>query len=251
MIAFETIYVMWKREVKRFLRSGVRILVAVTQPIFLLVSLGYGLGPMYSKAQYGNYLEFLTPGMIVMTIVFPAVLNGGQVIWDRRFGILQEAMVAPVPRSSIMLGRTLGGATIAVMQGGLLMLIATAGGFHPRSASAMVEAALVMSLIATVFSAIGMSISSKMKSMQSFQLCVSFFVAPLFFLSGALFPLTKGPKIMFWIAYGNPIRYSVDALRYALLGHATFNPALDLIGLLGMAVLFFSLGSYFFSTLEM
>jgi len=251
MIAFNAIYIMWIREVKRFVRSKSRILAALAQPVLFLISLGYGLGPIYEKAEQGNFLEFIAPGVIGMTIIFPAIFNGAQVIWDRRFGFLKEAMVAPVSRLSIMLGRTLGGATIAVLQGILLMLVAIIGGFRPLSIIATVVAIFVMFLIAIVFSAIGISISSKMKDMHGFQLIGNFLIMPLFFLSGALFPLKHAPKVMLWIAYVDPMSYSVDALRYALIGISAFDPALDITILAIMGGGFLWLGSHFFSTVEM
>ena len=111
------IYTLWKRQLIRYFRSKSRIIGSLGQPILFLVALGFGLGPIFQKAGQGNYIEFLAPGVISMGILFLAVFSGIEVIWDRQFGFLKETLVAPVPRWQIMLGRTLGGATVAVMEG--------------------------------------------------------------------------------------------------------------------------------------
>ena len=117
------IYTLWVREVKKYFRSKSRIIGSLGQPILFLVALGFGLGPIFQAAGQGNYIEFLVPGIISMSILFLAIFSGISVIWDRQFGFLKETLVAPVPRWQIMLGRTLGGATVAVMQGVIVFLI--------------------------------------------------------------------------------------------------------------------------------
>ena len=241
---------MWLREVKRFIRSKSRIVGALGQPILFLVALGYGLGPVFQKAGQGNYLEFIAPGIIGMSIIFTAIFNGMQVIWDRQFGFLKETMVAPVSRLSVMFGRTLGGATVASTQGTLVLLIAIAAGFRPISWFSIVPALFVMLLIALLFSALGIMVASQLQDMQGFQLIMNFLVMPLFFLSGALFPLTDVPPALFLVARFDPLSYGVDALRYFLIGGATFPLALDLGVLVGVTAFFLVLGSYFFSRIE-
>ena len=244
------VYIMWLREVKRFIRSKSRIVGALGQPILFLVALGYGLGPVFQKAGQGNYLEFIAPGIIGMSIIFTAIFNGMQVIWDRQFGFLKETMVAPVSRLSVMFGRTLGGATVASTQGTLVLLIAIAAGFRPISWFSIVPALFVMLLIALLFSALGIMVASQLQDMQGFQLIMNFLVMPLFFLSGALFPLTDVPPALFLVARFDPLSYGVDALRYFLIGSATFPLALDLGVLAGVTAFFLALGSYFFSRIE-
>ena len=244
------VYIMWLREVKRFIRSKSRIVGALGQPILFLVALGYGLGPVFAKAGQGNYLEFIAPGIIGMSIIFTAIFNGMQVIWDRQFGFLKETMVAPVSRLSVMFGRTLGGATVASTQGTLVLLIAIAAGFRPISWFSIVPALFVMLLIALLFSALGIMVASRLQDMQGFQLIMNFLVMPLFFLSGALFPLTDVPPALFLVARFDPLSYGVDALRYFLIGSATFPLALDLGVLAGVTAFFLALGSYFFSRIE-
>lgn len=241
---------MWLREVKRFVRSKSRIVGALGQPILFLIALGYGLGPVFAKAGQGNYLEFIAPGIIGMSIIFTAIFNGMQVIWDRQFGFLKETMVAPVSRLSIMFGRTLGGATVAVTQGILVLGIAILAGFRPLSWIGIVPALFVMLLTALLFSALGIMVASQLKDMQGFQLIMNFLVMPLFFLSGALFPLQNAPSALLLIARFDPLSYGVDALRSFLIGSATFPLALDLSVLVFVTMFFLALGSYFFSKIE-
>lgn len=244
------VYIMWLREVKRFIRSKSRIVGSLGQPILFLVALGYGLGPVFAKAGQGNYLEFIAPGVIGMSIIFSAIFNGMQVIWDRQFGFLKETMVAPVSRLSIMFGRTLGGATVAAAQGTLVLILAIVAGFRPTTWFGIVPALLVMLLVALLFSALGIMVASRLKDMQGFQLIMNFLVMPLFFLSGALFPLKNVPSALLWVARFDPLSYGVDALRYFLIGTATFPFALDIGVLVGVSAIFLALGSYFFSRME-
>ncbi|HUY05566.1 MAG TPA: ABC transporter permease [Candidatus Paceibacterota bacterium] len=246
----KAIYIMWLREVKRFIRSKSRIVGSLGQPILFLVALGYGLGPVFAKAGQGNYLEFIAPGIIGMSIIFSAIFNGMQVIWDRQFGFLKETMVAPVSRLAIMFGRTIGGATVASAQGVLVLAIAIAAGFRPVSWIGIAPALVIMLLIALLFSALGIAVASLLKDMQGFQLIMNFLVMPLFFLSGALFPLNNVPAALLMVARFDPLSYGVDALRYFLIGTHTFSLTLDVSVLIGVTAVLLALGSYFFSRIE-
>ena len=246
----KAIYIMWLREVKRFVRSKSRIVGALGQPLLFLIALGYGLGPVFAKAGQGNYLEFIAPGIIGMSIIFTAIFNGMQVIWDRQFGFLKETMVAPVSRLSIMFGRTLGGATVSTVQGILVLILATIAGFRPFSLIGVIPAIFIMLLIALLFSALGIMVASLLKDMQGFQLIMNFLVMPLFFLSGALFPLNNVPAALLLVARFDPLSYGVDALRYFLIGTATFPLVLDISVLVAVTAIFLGLGSYFFSKIE-
>ncbi len=241
---------MWLREVKRFVRSKSRIVGSLGQPILFLIALGYGLGPVFQKAGQGNYLEFIAPGIIGMSIIFSAIFNGMQVIWDRQFGFLKETMVAPVSRLSIMFGRTAGGATVASAQGVLVLCIAILAGFRPVSWFGIVPALIIMLLIALLFSALGIMVASLLKDMQGFQLIMNFLVMPLFFLSGALFPLNNVPAALLLVVRFDPLSYGVDALRRFLIGTHTFPLTLDVSVLVGVSAVLLALGSYFFSRIE-
>lgn len=246
----QTIYIMWLREIKRFIRSRSRIIGSLGQPLLFLVALGYGLGPVFQAAGKGNYIEFLAPGVICMSLIFSAIFGGIQVIWDRQFGFLKETLVAPVSRVAIMIGRTLGGATVATLQGCIVLFITLFVGFHPYSLLLIIPAILVMLLVATLFASLGMMIGSLLTDMQGFQLIMNFLVMPLFFLSGALFPLAGLPTVMIYITRIDPLSYGVDAMRALLIDTSQYSMGIDIGVLFIITAIFLGLGSYFFSKIE-
>src|SRR5690349_16210980 len=154
------IYILWLRELRRYVRSRAQIVASLGQPLMYLIALGFGLGPVFRKAGEGSYLQFVAPGVVAMTVLFSSVFSGMGLLWDRQFGFLKETLVAPVPRIQIMLGRTLGGATIAMLQGTLVLVVCLAVGFRPHSVSALPLAILFMALIAIVFASLGTAIGS-------------------------------------------------------------------------------------------
>jgi ABC-2 type transport system permease protein len=244
------VYIMWLRELKRFIRSKSRLVGSLAQPLLFLLAFGYGFGHVYQAAGEGNYINFLAPGIIGMSIIFTSIFNGMQVIWDRQFGFLKETMVAPVSRVSIMLGRTLGGATVATLQGVIVLIVTLFVGFHPASWAALIPAVLVMFLIGTLFSSLGLMVASLLRDMQGFQLIMNFLVMPLFFLSGALFPLDSVPTVLLWIARFDPLSYGIDALRSFLIEQSVFGLGLDIPVLIAVAAVFVGLGAYFFRKIE-
>src|SRR5438552_12614658 len=149
------IYVLWLRELRRYVRSRAQIVASLGQPLLYLVALGFGLGPVFQKAGQGSYVQFVAPGIISMTILFSSVFSGMGLLWDRQFGFLKETLVAPVPRLHVMLGRTLGGATIALLQGTLVLAVCLIAGFRPHDLTAVPLALVFMALIAVVFAALG------------------------------------------------------------------------------------------------
>lgn len=167
------IYVMWIRQLKRYWRSKARMIGSLGQPLLFLLALGYGFGAMYQKSGGGNYIEFLAPGIIAMSILFTAMFNGIEVIWDRQFGFLKETLVAPVSRIKIMVGRTLGGATVAMIQGIVVLIVSMLIGFRPEWTNLPI-ALVFMFLIALLFTALGTAIASGMKDMHGFQLIMNF-----------------------------------------------------------------------------
>jgi len=241
---------MWLREIKRFTRSKSRIVGSLGQPVLFFLSLGYGLGHVFQASGQGNYINFLAPGIIGMAIIFTSIFNGMQVIWDRQFGFLKETLVAPVSRLSIMLGRTLGGATVATLQGCLVLAVVIVAGFRPDSWIMIVPTILVMCLVGLLFSALGIMVASFLRDMQGFQLIMNFLVMPLFFLSGALFPLDNVPTALFLIARLDPLSYGIDAMRALLINTSTFGLTLDIGVLAIFTVVFLGLGSYFFSKIQ-
>src|SRR5689334_16810001 len=244
------IYILWLRELKRYSRNRAMIVASLGQPILYLVALGFGLGPVFQKAGEGSYLQFVAPGVIGMSVLFTSIFSGIGLLWDRQFGFLKETLVAPVPRLQIMVGRTLGGATIAMMQGLLVLIVCLIAGFRPHRLMEIPEAIAFMSLICVVFAALGTAIGSTLQNMQGFQLIMNFLVMPIFFLSGALFPLTNLPTGLVVATRIDPLTYGIDGLRGALIDGAHFSVGTDLAVLAGVAVLFLSLGAYSFSKIQ-
>lgn len=244
------IYILWLRQIKRHFRSKSRLIGSLAQPLLFLLALGYGFGPIFQKAGEGNYLEFLAPGIIGMSIIFSATFSGMELIWDRQFGFLKETLVAPISRFNIMLGRTLGGATVATTQGILVLLMSLAAGFRPISYLNIFFAISIMLLVSLLFTALGTAIASHLEDMQGFHLIVNFLVMPLFFLSGALFPLEDLPKTIVSLAKINPLTYGVDALRNILTDISQFGLLTDISVLLAVAFLFLLIGSYSFSKIQ-
>ena len=244
------IFILWLREMKKYRRSPVQMVASLGSPLMYLGVLGFGLGPVFRKAGEGSYLQFIAPGVIGMTILFTATFSGIALLWDRQFGFLKETLVAPVPRLTIMIGRTLGGATVALMQGILIFVITLIAGFRPTGFFALPSALLAMLLIALVFSALGTVIGSSLKEMQGFQLVMNFLVMPLFFLSGALYPLRNLPVVLAFLTRLDPLTYGVDALRGALIGASHFGFGIDLAALVAVAAALMVLGAWRFSKIE-
>jgi ABC-2 type transport system permease protein len=243
------IYILWLRELKRYSRSRSRIIGSLGQPILFLFALGFGLGPIFQKAGQGNYFQFLGPGIIAMSILFTAIFAGIQVIWDKQFGFLKETLVAPVPRWQIMLGKTIGGATIATLQGLIVLILATLFGFRPEL-SLLLLTIIYMLLVAIFFTGLGISIASVLGDINGFQLIMNFLVQPVFFLSGALFPLQDLPKVIGAITEIDPLTYGVDGIRGTLTGTSHFGLSVDMTVLLILVAIILAIGASLFSRIE-
>lgn len=220
------------------------------QPLLFLFALGFGFGPIYQRAGGGNYIQFLAPGIIAMAILFTAIFSGIEIIWDRQFGFLKETLVAPVSRFHIMIGRTLGGATVAALQGVIVFLLSLLAGFRPLSLAMLPLAFSFMLLVAILFTALGTAIASLLEDLQGFQLIMNFIVMPLFFLSGALFPLQGLPKAIGIAATVNPLSYGVDGLRGTLVNGAHFGLFADFAILGIITALLLAVGGYLFSKIQ-
>src|SRR5256885_12516253 len=191
-IALKTIYTIWLRETKTFGREKIRVVGMIGQPLLYLAVLGQGINSGVTLNANGgiNYLTFMYPGIIGMSILFTSIFSAVSIIWDREFGFLKEVLVAPVPRWAVALGKTFGGATISIIQATILILIAPIIGIR-LSLGIIVEMWIMALLIGVALTALGIAIASRMSSMQAFQMVMNFLVMPLYFLSGAMFPITS------------------------------------------------------------
>jgi len=244
------IYILWLRELKRYMRSRAQIVASLGQPMLYLLVLGFGLGPVFQRAGNGNYLQFVAPGVIGMSVLFSSIFSGLGLLWDRQFGFLKETLVAPVPRIQIMIGRTLGGSTVAIIQGLLVMVVCILAGFRPVNLLAIPLALGFMVLIALLFAALGVAIGSSLQDMQGFQLIMNFLVMPIYFLSGALFPLVGLPKLLAVITSLDPLSYGIDGMRSVLLGKTVFGGFTDFVVLVVVGSILLVFGAYRFSKIE-
>jgi len=211
------IYTIWLREVKAFRRDG-RMIGTIGQPLLYLLILGQGIasGLTINRAPGVGYLQFTFPGILGMSVLFTSMFSAISIIWDREFGFLKEVLVAPVPRWAVALGKVLGGASIAVFQSMILVALAPFAGIYP-SPLMVVKLLLLCFLISVAMTSLGTAIAARMRSMQSFQVIMNFLVMPLYFLSGAMFPLDSAPAWMQAPMVLDPLTYGVDALRHVAL----------------------------------
>lgn len=236
------IYSIWLREVKRYIRERSRLVSSLISPLLWLLIFGVGVGSGLGRfgttsSFYGyRYQTFIFPGIIGQTILFTAIWLGISLIWDREFGFLKEILVAPISRTSIILGKALGGATSAFLQGLLLLPFAFVVGVELTPISFLACLPL-MYLLALGLVTIGLSIAARIESLEGFNLIMSFVVMPMFFLSGALFPIDTLPQWLRIFTYLDPLTYGVDALRFILLHNAyTFPVYVDVPVLIGFTV---------------
>ena len=213
------IEIVWRRELIRYTRSRARILTSLIQPVVFLFILGTGLSPIIRGAGSGiDFRTFMFPGVLAMTVLFTSIFSAVSIVWDREFGFLREMMVAPVRRGAVIFGKAAGGATIATLQGFIMLLLA--GLVHvPYSPILILTLTAEMALVAFALTAFGAMIASRMQQVESFQVVMQLFVMPLFFLSGAVFPITRLPGWLSVLTKVDPLTYAVDAMRRVVFEH--------------------------------
>ena len=219
MSELKKIYGLWYREVIRYWREKSRIISSLISPLLWLLIFGSGMRGMQLTGTQ-SYQSFLFPGIVGMTLLFTSVWSGISIIWDREFGFLKEIMVAPISRTSIVIGKALGGGTSALIQGLILLPLAFLVGVHLSPLSVIIIIP-IMILISVGMVCIGLLIASLIESMEAFNFIMNLVIMPMFFTSGALFPLTASPQWLRGLSYANPLTYGVDALRWATFGGAT------------------------------
>ena len=246
----DAIYILWLREIKRFIRSKSRIIGSLAFPSFILIIIGTGLNSVFTFGRL-SYIEFLAPGMIGMVLLFSSISFGIMIIWDRQFGFLKEILVAPISRTSIIVGKTLGGVTTSMFQALLFLIVCFAIGIKFPSPLRLVLLFIVMILIAIGFVLVGIAFSSRMKDFHGFSLIMNFVILPIFFLSGAFFPLDRLPEWLKWFVYVDPLTYGVDALRFCMVSTSTFPLWLNLLVLIAFGTLATSIGTLLFRTTQL
>ena len=220
--------VVWKRELIRFSRNRLRIVTSLVQPVLFLFVLGTGLSSLVAKglpAGSGvSFRTFMFPGVVAMTVLFTAIFSSVSIVWDREFGFLREMLVAPVRRGALVAGKCAGGATVATIQA-LIMLVLCGLVDVPYSPTLLLTLAGEMLLAAVTITALGTALASRMAQVESFQVVMQFVVLPLFFLSGALFPVHGLPTWLSVLTRVDPLAYIVDPMRRAVFAHVHTTPA--------------------------
>ncbi len=247
----KAIYILCVRQLKRYIRSPARIIGSLGQPLLFLVALGFGFKAMFAKAGGGNYIDFLSPGIIAMAILFNAVFSGIEIIWDRQFGFLKETLVAPVSRLEIVFGRMLGGALVAMAQGIVMFLICLIAGFRIKLSPYLPLAIVFIFMISLLFAGVGTVFGSVLQDMQGFPLIINFLILPIFFFSGALFSANGLPKVLQIGLRLNPLSYGVDGLRGSCSTMFAYGVTTDLVVVTLLTAILLGVGSYFFSKIQL
>ena len=243
------LYALWLREFKVFLRERSRLIASIFTPVLWLFVIGSGFGSSVHLPTGVDYQKFIFPGIISMSIIFSSVFFGSYIIWDRKFDFLKSVMVAPVGRITIFVGKTLGGMTTSLVEVSILLAIGAAIGIHFNALSLVQTIAIVL-LLSFSITSLGLTIGSYLESLEGFQLIVSFVVFPLFFLSGALFPLKNLPAWLYLLTTIDPATYAVDALRNAILGIQNYSLVVDISTLIAFTIGFGIFGGYSFGRMR-
>jgi ABC-2 type transport system permease protein len=218
--------VVWRRELLRFLRNRLRLVTSFVQPVLFLLVLGTGLSSLVASGGGVDFKTFMFPGILAMTVLFTALFSAISIVWDREFGFLREMLVAPVRRGAIVVGKCAGGATTAVIQGALMLLLAGLVGV-PYSPTLFATLLGEMILVAFALTALGVLVASRMSQIESFQAVIQFLVMPMFFLSGAIFPPSGLPQWLAVLTKLDPLSYAVDPMRRAVFAHVHASVALQ------------------------
>jgi len=246
----EEIYTIWLRETMHFVRNKSRLVGTMGMPLFFLIFIGTGLSSAFALEGGVSYIEFMAPGILGMIVLFGSVFSGLSVVIDKQFGFMKEILVAPIPRISIVIGKSLGGATNALLQAGMLLTFIYALGIMQFSIESVLLAVPMLFLISVSFVNVGVLFASRLDDPHGFQIIMNFFIMPLFFLSGAFFPLDNIPEWLRALAYLDPLTYGVDGLRAIFIGSSFFPLWMDYAVLAGFATLTFFIGAYAFSKMQ-
>ncbi len=242
------VYGIWLREFKVFQREKSRIVSSIVTPLMWMVIVGGGLGASFAYGDY-SYQAFMFPGIVMMLALFSSVFFGLYIVWDRKIDVLKEVLVSPVPRTAIFFGKVLGGCTDVILQVCIFLVIGVF--FAPVSAVSIVAALGIAIIVAIGMVSVGLTIGSFFESLEGFQVIISFLVFPLFFLSGALFPLEPLPSWLRAVSYVDPLTYAVDALRSIQLGIPSAIPlVVDFAVIIGFAIAMVLIGTLAFRRMK-
>ena len=219
-----TAAMVWERELIRFERNRTRILTGLVQPLLFLFVLGFGMASLVGSTQGFDFKKFVFPGVVAMSVVSTAIFSAISIVWDREFGFLREMLVAPVRRSSLVVGKTAGGATVAAVQGTIMLVLAPLIGVH-LTVAVVAEVIGVELLMAIALTAFGVFVASRISRIEGFQVVMQLVLLPMLFLSGTLFPLSGLPTWLDVLTRLNPLTYAVAPLRQVVYAAQAIPPA--------------------------
>lgn len=263
MVQLGGLYGIWLREVKRSIRDRGQLIGGVSRPILWVIILGIGLNPYFRGEVFGEvkfvvpftYLQFIFPAVIALNIMFTSVQSAVSVIWDREFGFLREVLVSPMSRGMVLLGKVLGGATVAVMHGCLVLVLARFADIG-LTLGKVIETIALMALLAFALTSLGVVIANRIRSFQGFGIFSNAVILPLYFTSSSVFPLDPAltraqtrvvyPEWLVTLVEYNPLTYAVDSLRGALISYHQFDPRLGVTVMLAAAIILFLIALYDF-----
>ena len=250
-IFFDKVYALWLREFKVFMREKSRLVASTFTPLLWLFVIGSGFGSSTSitSVETIDYQKFIFPGIICMSVIFSSVFFGSYIIWDRKFDFLKSVMVAPVSRGTIFTGKAFGGMTTSLIQAAILLAIGAIIGIQFSALSIILTIAVIL-LLSFALVSLGLTLGSYMTSLEGFQMIISFVVFPLFFLSGALFPIDNLPGWLSILTTIDPVTYGVDALRNIILGVGSKPLGLDIVILIVYTIGLGAVGTYSFRRMK-
>lgn len=255
MIQFRPIYVICMREFMKFFREKSRLLGTLARPVLWLFVVGNGMSSLIKPQAGFSYLQFIFPGMIGMTILFASIFSSISIVWDREFGFMKEMLVAPISRLSIVVGKAVSGTAISVAQGIIILILIPFLGIH-LTATQFIQVVGVSILVAFSITSIGILIAARLTSFDGFNIIMNFLVMPMFFLSGAMYPVTSMPNALRELTHINPLTYGIDAFKHVLLVNAPapmgaeFPLAIDLLIVIGVSVTMLTLAALSFRRKE-
>jgi len=245
----EVVYALWRRDMIKFIRDRRQLVTSLTRPLLWLLAFGFGLRGSVRLSSGTDYLSFLVPGLAAMTVLFASMFAAISIVWEREFGFLKELLVAPVPRGAIAAAKILAGSSTALIEVSLMLLLSPLVGarFSPLGALASLP---LLAIFGMTVNALGIIVAARMKSFEGFGSVVNFVIQPVFFLSGALYPIGGLPRGLRAVVFINPMSYLVDAVRGLLIGHHSFPLVVDIAVILGSAVVLAALATRSFRRME-
>jgi ABC-2 type transport system permease protein len=255
MIQFRPIYVICLREFKKFFREKSRLLGTLARPVLWLFVVGNGMTALIKPNAGISYLQFIFPGMIGMTILFASIFSSISIVWDREFGFMKEMLVAPISRLSIVIGKAISGTLISVAQALIILVLIPFLGIR-LTAVQVVEVTVVALLVSFCITSIGILIAARLSSFDGFNIIMNFLVMPMFFLSGAMYPVSSMPPALRQLTHINPLTYGIDAFKHVLLRDSTpplgpeFSLSLDILVVTAVSAIMLALAALSFRRKE-